>query len=43
MILYHGSNLEIDIIDLNKGYEENKTSSIPSFRYVLDDYVIEEK
>lgn len=29
-----------DTIDLKLGYEENKYSSNPSFRYVLNDYVI---
>ena len=30
-----------DVIDLSDGYEENASGSAPSFRYVLDDIVIE--
>ena len=39
---YTGVNPEdpTDTIDLRRGYEENRLSSSPSFRYVLDDYVI---
>ena len=29
-----------DTVNLNQGYEENRTSSNPSFRYVLDDCII---
>ncbi len=32
-----------DTIDLNQGYRENENSSSPSFRYILQDCVIEEK
>lgn len=31
-----------DTIDLNKGYEEHRTSSSPSFRYILKDIIIED-
>ena len=31
-----------DTIDLNQGYRENENSSSPSFRYILQDCVIEE-
>ena len=32
-----------DTIELSAGYRENRDSSLPGFRYVLDDYVIIEK
>ena len=31
-----------DTIDLNQGFQENEHSSVPSFRYVLKDYILEE-
>ncbi len=33
---------ENDVIDLNKGYEENSNYSSPSFHYILKDVVIED-
>jgi len=41
---YTGVNPEdpSDTIDLRQGYEENKNSSNPTFRYVLDDYILVE-
>ena len=30
-----------DTIDLSKGFEECRTSSSPSFRYILQDFVVE--
>lgn len=32
-----------DVIDLRKGFVENESSSIPSFRYILTDVVVEEE
>jgi len=31
-----------DTIDLNQGFQENEHSSVPSFRYVLKDFILEE-
>ena len=33
---------EDDVIDLNKGYEENSNYSSPSFHYILKDVVFED-
>ena len=38
---YTGVNFEdeTDVLDLNEGFEENRDSSSPAFRYILEKYV----